>query len=357
MYRNYRSCLDGTANGANMGSELGYYPRPTATSSKITLDNTPALATIAVAPSTSGLPVTSRLPVTSTAGTTEAIVNNPGSSIISPEEKAKIKDQTRHLDNMLSQIDELENLMKTKIARIDSKEMSPEIKLRNEALRGSTDLICPPSAKIVRIFTSSTFTDTKHERNMLMREAYPKIKAHCRNFGYEFQVVDMRWGVRDEATDDHMGTELCLKELRLCQQLSTGPSFVSLLSHKYGYIAFPRSIAADEFESLMTQVEDPATVRLFHKWYSRDDNAVPPAYILASISTHLPDFISMDRDRQKVGKEQWWKESEQMQHALESAATRVFDQETARKYIISGILITYDHLITSISANASVLVF
>ncbi|KAH3832819.1 hypothetical protein DPMN_106116 [Dreissena polymorpha] len=71
------------------------------------------------------------------------------------------------------------------------------------------------------------------------------------------------------------------------------------------------------------------------RWYSRDDNAVPPAYILASISTHLPDFISMDRDRQKVGKEQWWKESEQMQHALESAATRVFDQETARKYIIS----------------------
>ena len=39
----------------------------------------------------------------------------------------------------------------------------------------------------------------------------------------------------------------------------------SLLSHKYGYIAFPRVIAADEFESLMTQVEDPAAVRLFHK--------------------------------------------------------------------------------------------
>ncbi|KAH3785449.1 hypothetical protein DPMN_163539 [Dreissena polymorpha] len=32
---------------------------------------------------------------------------------------------------------------------------------------------------------------------------------------------------------------------------------------------------------------------------------------------------------------QWWKESELMQDALESAATRVFDPETARKYIIS----------------------
>ena len=59
-----------------------------------------------------------------------------------------------------------------------------------------------------------------------MRQAYPRVKAHCRKIGYEFQVVDMRWGVRDEATDDHMGTELCLKELKLCQKLSTGPNFV-----------------------------------------------------------------------------------------------------------------------------------
>ena len=68
--------------------------------------------------------------------------------------------------------------------------------------------------------------DTMHERNMLMRQGYPRVKAHCRQIGYEFQVVDMRWGVRDEATDDHMGTELCLKELKLCQKLSTGPNFV-----------------------------------------------------------------------------------------------------------------------------------
>lgn len=36
----------------------------------------------------------------------------------------------------------------------------------------------------------------------------------------------MRWGVRDEATDDHSTTELCLKEVKSCQQLSIGPSFV-----------------------------------------------------------------------------------------------------------------------------------
>lgn len=68
--------------------------------------------------------------------------------------------------------------------------------------------------------------DTKFERNTWMEKAYPRLKRYCQARGYEFQVVDMRWGVRDEATDDHRGTELCLRELELCQTLSTGPNFV-----------------------------------------------------------------------------------------------------------------------------------
>ena len=36
----------------------------------------------------------------------------------------------------------------------------------------------------------------------------------------------MRWGIRDEATDDHMTTELCMKEIDTCQRLSVGPSFM-----------------------------------------------------------------------------------------------------------------------------------
>lgn len=36
----------------------------------------------------------------------------------------------------------------------------------------------------------------------------------------------MRWGVRDEATDDHMTTVLCMTEIDNCQRLSVGPNFV-----------------------------------------------------------------------------------------------------------------------------------
>ena len=40
----------------------------------------------------------------------------------------------------------------------------------------------------------------------------------------------MRWGVRDEAQNDHMTTELCLKEIKACQKLSVGPNFVVSMS-------------------------------------------------------------------------------------------------------------------------------
>lgn len=71
------------------------------------------------------------------------------------------------------------------------------------------------------------------ERNMLLEKTFPQIKLFCQARGYEFQVVDMRWGVRDESTDDHMGTELCLKELIQCRDISTGPIFVVQLFINY----------------------------------------------------------------------------------------------------------------------------
>ena len=43
---------------------------------------------------------------------------------------------------------------------------------------------------------------------------------------FHLQVVDMRWGVREEASIDHSTSELCLKEIQLCNEVSIGPTFV-----------------------------------------------------------------------------------------------------------------------------------
>ena len=60
----------------------------------------------------------------------------------------------------------------------------------------------------------------------------------------------MRWGVRDEMTNDHLTTELCLAELRACQHLSIGPNFVYFGGQKYGYRPLPTFIPTQELKQI-----------------------------------------------------------------------------------------------------------
>ena len=43
----------------------------------------------------------------------------------------------------------------------------------------------------------------------------------------------MRWGVRDEMTDEHMTTALCMNELRGCQKYTMGLNFIYFGAQKY----------------------------------------------------------------------------------------------------------------------------
>ena len=52
-------------------------------------------------------------------------------------------------------------------------------------------------SRVTRFFGSSTFDDTFHFREVLMKYVYPILSAICRMFGLEFSDVDMRWGVRE----------------------------------------------------------------------------------------------------------------------------------------------------------------
>ena len=164
--------------------------------------------------------------------------------------------------------------------------------------------------------------DTKVERNSLMEKLYPKLKIFCQERGYEFQVVDMRWGVRDEATDDHMTSELCMREIKECQMLSTGPNFIvctfdefvilfldlvcclinftcdnnrwlmgnflqTFLSQKYGYRPFPPKVEASHFEKMLVCVDSTEDIELLKYWFKKDENCVPAMYVLQPIRTRL----------------------------------------------------------------------
>ena len=63
-----------------------------------------------------------------------------------------------------------------------------------------------------------------------MRSVYPKLaKVSREKYGLEFQVVDMRWGVPEQASNNHSTTDLCISEIQKCKKVSAGPNFVVII--------------------------------------------------------------------------------------------------------------------------------
>jgi HEAT repeat protein len=85
------------------------------------------------------------------------------------------------------------------------------------------------TSRVFRVFISSTFNDLKEERNALQEKVFPKLRNFCRQRGYRFQAIDLRWGITDEASVDQKTMKICLEEIKRCQEISPRPN--SVLSH------------------------------------------------------------------------------------------------------------------------------
>ncbi|XP_078077476.1 NACHT domain- and WD repeat-containing protein 1 [Mustelus asterias] len=215
---------------------------------------------------------------------------------------------------------------------------------RDALLQGEFRNIPVDQSNVVRVFISSTFTDMTMERDALLDKAYPEVQAFCQKLGLVFEVVDMRWGVPDALTADHMSTELCLREIESCQRMSMGPTFIALVGNRYGYRPIPRVIEEKEFEELLSKYSsDSRASKLLLDWFWKDDNAIPPVYILQPITTQLPDYSDRCPEKQAAHEEavQSWSElQQQIADLLRTAATQAeqegqIQKEAKHKYFKS----------------------
>jgi hypothetical protein len=154
---------------------------------------------------------------------------------------------------------------------------------------------------VIRLFVSSTFTDLKHERDALQRDVFPKLEQLCANRQFQFQAIDLRWGVPTEASLDHRTMRICFEELRRSQEISPQPNFLVLLGNRYGWRPLPEEISEAQFERLDKEASSKEAKNILSDWYQRDDNAIPPAYILQSRKQDLKD--SKDYKNDDVWKE------------------------------------------------------
>jgi hypothetical protein len=131
----------------------------------------------------------------------------------------------------------------------------------------------------------------KHERNALQADVFPKLEQLCLKNGFQFQAIDLRWGVSSEAGLDHRTMRICFDELRRTQEISPEPNFLVLLGDRYGWRPLPEMISAMEFEELKTAASKATTssadgkpisepsldpLSVLNAWYRCDENMVLP---------------------------------------------------------------------------------
>ena len=73
---------------------------------------------------------------------------------------------------------------------------------------------------------SPSLPDLGAERTIMMSKAFPRLRTYCKERGFELQVCDMNWGIKDTSTDEHSYASSCLRELKECEEVSKGPFFV-----------------------------------------------------------------------------------------------------------------------------------
>jgi len=181
----------------------------------------------------------------------------------------------------------------------------------------------PLATRTFRVFISSTFEDLKVEREWLHQDVFREMEKLCEDHGARFQAVDLRWGIRSEATLDHRTMEICLAEIERCRRTGVKPNFIVLLGDRYGWRPVPARIDAGEFEQILSATFGDGQELLVGNdaWYRRDDNANPPEYVLRPRHVAAPaDRSTAAWDLARSAEESAWAATESGLRAVLLAA-------------------------------------
>lgn len=198
--------------------------------------------------------------------------------------------------------------------------------------------------KTFRLFISSTFSDFLKEREILNTRINAKLEEFCALRGYDFQFIDLRWGVSTESALNQRTMEICLNEVRRCLTYSPKPNFLLLIGDRYGWIPLPSKIPSGLFERLYALI--PETDReLVDEWYLPDENAVEGEYCLRP------------RSAEYINEDIWKKTYEKLMQIFTAAISKVdpceewktfFGLSATEQEIIEGLLSTDSSNVVSV---------
>ena len=157
--------------------------------------------------------------------------------------------------------------------------------LRGDDLLYNNEQVIKAPGRRFTLFLSSTFTDTHTERNILGTIILPQLREQGEKAQIDVTFADLRSGIPDENTLDHLTWLGCQRELMRCHSESASLFFVSLQGNKYGYMPIPKFIDQTALDDRLAESEElPDAVKKARDWYLLDVNAVPPVYVLKNLT-------------------------------------------------------------------------
>ncbi|MBQ8057030.1 MAG: DUF4062 domain-containing protein [Ruminococcus sp.] len=133
--------------------------------------------------------------------------------------------------------------------------------------------------KTFRLFISSTFNDFLLERRILNENIFSIVDEHCQQRGYNFQLIDLRWGINNESAINQNTLAICLDEVNRCKTLSPKPNFLIMAGERYGWVPLPTKIEKEDFEQVLS-VATKEQYDLLTQWYIFDANEIGGEYYL-----------------------------------------------------------------------------
>ncbi|XP_051231416.1 uncharacterized protein LOC127349591 [Dicentrarchus labrax] len=130
-------------------------------------------------------------------------------------------------------------------------------------LPGTDLLCCTASSEVQRteesplveerrfmVYICGGYKDTVAERSALMENVYPRLYLYCKQRGYDFSMVDLRWGIGTPFAERHDTVELHVENLQRCQT-TKGPNLIVFVGQKHEVRSLPSTITREAFEAIV----------------------------------------------------------------------------------------------------------
>lgn len=126
-----------------------------------------------------------------------------------------------------------------------------------------------------------------------MQEVFERLKPEYASRGWVVEYVDLRWGISPESTGDNRTIQICLEELRRCQEVSPRPNFIILSGERRGWIPVPEVIDTPSFEWLRKKCKEKDFL-LIQRWYEGDYNSYPTPMFILRPKNYYGDATTFD---------------------------------------------------------------